>query len=106
MSALFQPIRIGELNLDNRIIVAPMCQYSAHEGTAGDWHLMHLGSLAISGAGMLILEATAVLPDARITPQCLGLYSDDNERGLARVLDAVRTFSPIRIGMQLAHAGR
>jgi 2,4-dienoyl-CoA reductase-like NADH-dependent reductase (Old Yellow Enzyme family) len=106
MSALFQPIRNGELNLDNRIIVAPMCQYSAHEGTAGDWHLMHLGSLAISGAGMLILEATAVLPDARITPQCLGLYSDDNERGLARVLDAVRTFSPIRIGMQLAHAGR
>ena len=106
MSALFQPMHIGKLNLDNRIIVAPMCQYSAQEGTAGDWHLMHLGSLAISGAGLLVLEATAVLPDARITPQCLGLYSDHNERGLARVLDAVRAFSPIKIGMQLAHAGR
>jgi len=103
---LFAPITIGNLALDNRIIVAPMCQYSAREGTAGDWHLIHLGQLAISGAGMLILEATAVSPAGRITPWDLGLYSDANEHGLARVLQALRANSPIKIGMQLAHAGR
>jgi len=103
---LFTPINIGNLALDNRIIVAPMCQYSAREGTAGDWHLIHLGQLAISGAGMLILEATAVSPAGRITPWDLGLYSDANEHGLARVLQALRANSPIKIGMQLAHAGR
>jgi 2,4-dienoyl-CoA reductase-like NADH-dependent reductase (Old Yellow Enzyme family) len=103
---LFAPIRIGNLTLDNRIIIAPMCQYSAREGTAGDWHMIHLGQLAISGAGMLILEATAVSPAGRITPWDLGLYSDANEHGLARVLQALRANSPIKIGMQLAHAGR
>lgn len=103
---LFAPIRIGNLTLDNRIIIAPMCQYSAREGSAGDWHLIHLGQLAISGAGMLILEATAVSPAGRITPWDLGLYSDANEHALARVLQALRANSPIKIGMQLAHAGR
>jgi len=103
---LFTPINIGNLALDNRIIVAPMCQYSAREGTAGDWHLIHLGQLAISGAGLLIVEATAVSPAGRITPWDLGLYSDANEHGLARVLQALRANSPIKIGMQLAHAGR
>ena len=103
---LFTPIRIGDLTLDNRITIAPMCQYSAREGSAGDWHMIHLGQLAISGAGMLILEATAVSPAGRITPWDLGLYSDANEHALARVLQALRAHSPIKIGMQLAHAGR
>ncbi|WP_457428135.1 oxidoreductase, partial [Roseateles sp. P5_E7] len=82
---LFTPIRIGDLTLDNRITIAPMCQYSAREGSAGDWHLIHLGQLAISGAGLLILEATAVSAAGRITPWDLGLYSDANEHALARV---------------------
>jgi len=106
MSQLFEPLQIGTLRLANRIIIAPMCQYSAVEGTPGDWHLVHLGHLALSGAGLLILEATAVLPEARISPGDLGLYDDTNEAGLARVLGAVRAMSPIKIGMQLAHAGR
>jgi len=106
MSSLFQPFRIGELALANRIVIAPMCQYSASEGSAGDWHLIHLGHLALSGAAMLILEATAVSPEGRITAGDLGLYSDANEAALARVLAAVRANAPIAIGMQLAHAGR
>ena len=106
MSQLFESLKIGNLQLDNRIIIAPMCQYSATEGTPGDWHLIHLGHLALSGASLLILEATAVSPEGRITPWDLGLYSDANEEGLARVLGAIRSNSPIRIGMQLAHAGR
>ncbi len=106
MSRLFEPLKFGNLELENRIIIAPMCQYSATEGTPSDWHLIHLGHLALSGAGMMIVEATAVLPEGRITPWDLGLYSDANEEGLARVLGAVRANSPIKLGMQLAHAGR
>ncbi|WP_456281226.1 NADH:flavin oxidoreductase/NADH oxidase [Cupriavidus sp. JZ107] len=106
MSALFTPLQIGDLQLDNRILIAPMCQYSAEQGNATDWHLIHLGHLALSGAGMLILEATAVSPQGRITPYDLGLYSDDNEAALARVLKAVRAHSPIKVAMQIAHAGR
>ena len=106
MAALFQPLKIAELELENRIVIAPMCQYSATDGTAGDWHLIHLGHLALSGAGLMIIEATAVTGDGRITPADLGLYSDANEAALARVLAAVRAQSGIRIGMQLAHAGR
>ena len=106
MSRLFEPLAIGTLLLDNRIAIAPMCQYSANEGTPGDWHLIHLGQLALSGAGLLILEATAVSAEGRITLGDLGLYSDANEAGLARVLAALRAHSPIKIGMQLAHAGR
>jgi 2,4-dienoyl-CoA reductase-like NADH-dependent reductase (Old Yellow Enzyme family) len=106
MSLLFEPIDIGGLVLPNRIIIAPMCQYSADEGTPGDWHLIHLGHLALSGAGMMIVEATAVSPEGRITPWDLGLYSDANEGGLARVLGAVRQHASIKVGMQLAHAGR
>ena len=106
MSHLFQPLHIGNLQLDNRILIAPMCQYSAVDGTPGDWHLIHLGQLALSGAGLLILEATAVSAEGRISPGDLGLYSDANEAGLARVLDALRKVSPIKLGMQLAHAGR
>jgi 2,4-dienoyl-CoA reductase-like NADH-dependent reductase (Old Yellow Enzyme family) len=105
-SRLFEPLRIGPLQIDNRIVIAPMCQYSATEGTPGDWHLIHLGHLALSGAGLLIIEATAVEAEGRISPGDLGLYSDANEAGLARVLKATRAQSPIAIAMQLGHAGR
>ena len=103
---LFEPLRLDDLTLDNRIIVAPMCQYSAHAGQAGDWHLMHLGAMAMSGAGLLTLEATAVSPEGRISPTDLGLYSDETERALGRVLDAVRGYAPIPIAIQINHAGR
>lgn len=106
MSRLFEPWSLGELRLANRIVIAPMCQYSAHEGSAGDWHVIHLGQLAISGAGLLIVEATAVSPEGRISPSDLGLYSDANEAALQRVLAAVRPHSPIRIAIQISHAGR
>ena len=106
MSHLFTPWQLGPLSLRNRIVIAPMCQYSASDGTPGDWHMIHLGQLAISGAGLLILEATAVSPEGRISPQDLGLYSDANEAGLARILDAIRAHSPIAVAMQISHAGR
>lgn len=105
-SPLFSPIALGPLTLSNRIVIAPMCQYSAIEGSATDWHLMHLGQMAISGAGLLILEATAVEPAGRITPGCLGLYSDENEAALARVLQAVRQHSRMPLAIQIGHAGR
>ena len=103
---LFTPFAIGPLTLANRIVVAPMCQYSASEGTASDWHMIHLGSLALSGAGLLIIEASAVSAEARITPSDLGLYSDANEAGLARVLAAIHAHSAMPVAIQLAHAGR
>lgn len=106
MSALFSPYRLGELDLANRIVIAPMCQYSAEAGNATDWHLIHLGQLALSGAGLLIIEATAVQPEGRISAQDLGLWNDDNEAALARVLKGVRRYSDMPIGIQLAHAGR
>jgi 2,4-dienoyl-CoA reductase-like NADH-dependent reductase (Old Yellow Enzyme family) len=106
MSHLFSPWQLDALRLPNRIVVAPMCQYSAIDGTPGDWHMIHLGHLALSGAGLLILEATAVSPEGRISPQDLGLYSDANEAGLARVLAAIRAHSPIAVAVQIAHAGR
>jgi len=86
MSHLFTPLQLGPLALPNRIVIAPMCQYSAVDGSATDWHLVHLGQLALSGAGLLIVEATAVSPEGRITPGCLGLWNDANEAALARVL--------------------
>ncbi|WP_419730333.1 NADH:flavin oxidoreductase/NADH oxidase [Lichenicola sp.] len=106
MSRLFEPLSLGGLQLPNRIIIAPMCQYSAEAGSASDWHMIHLGHLALSGAGLLILEATAVSPEARISPGDLGLYSDANEQALARVLGAVRRYSSIPLAIQLNHAGR
>src|SRR6185369_14523971 len=106
MSRLFQPLHLGALRLPNRIIVAPMCQYSADEGSATDWHMIHLGHLALSGAGLLVIEATAVSAVGRISPTDLGLYSDDNELALGRVLSAIRAYSPIPVAIQLAHAGR
>jgi len=94
------------LTLDNRVVVSPMCQYSAEDGNATDWHLMHLGQLAISGNGLLIFEATAVEPRGRITPHCLGLYSDANEAAMQRVVDFCRLHGKAKLGIQLAHAGR
>ncbi len=105
-SRLFAPITLGNLTLANRIMISPMCQYSADEGSATDWHLAHLGSLALSGAGVLFVEATAVEAAGRITPGCLGLYSDGNEAALAKVLAELRAISPIPVAIQLAHAGR
>jgi 2,4-dienoyl-CoA reductase-like NADH-dependent reductase (Old Yellow Enzyme family) len=106
MSRLFEPFHLGSLPLENRILIAPMCQYSAEDGNATDWHLIHLGHLALSGAGLLILEATAVEAEGRITPGDLGLYSDENEAALARTLKAVRAYSAMPVAVQLAHAGR
>ncbi len=106
MSRLFEPMLIGNLRLANRIVIAPMCQYSAQDGQATDWHMIHLGHLALSGAGLMILEATAVSPEGRISPEDLGLYSDADEAALARVLAAVRTYSTIPVAIQLSHAGR
>lgn len=106
MSQLFSSIKIGPLQLDNRVIIAPMCQYSANNGQASDWHTIHLGSLALSGAGLLILEATAVNPQGRISYGDLGLWDDVTEHALAKTLAAVRQYSDMPIGVQLAHAGR
>ncbi len=106
MSLLFTPITLGGLTLANRIAVSPMCQYSAVDGSATDWHVQHLGSLSLSGAGLVIAEATAVEPAGRITPGCLGLYCDANEAALERVVATCRRWGSARLGIQLAHAGR
>ncbi|WP_343550829.1 NADH:flavin oxidoreductase/NADH oxidase [Pantoea sp.] len=106
MSLLFSASKIGELELDNRIVIAPMCQYSAENGHASSWHQIHYGSLAMSGAGLLILEAVAVEPVGRISTGDLGLWDDETEAALHRLVSDIRTWSPIRLGMQLGHAGR
>lgn len=106
MSRLFEPYKLGSLELRNRIVIAPMCQYSADEGRATDWHMIHLGNLALSGAGLLIIEATAVVPEGRISPDDLGLWSDETEEALGRVVKTVRRYSDMPIAIQLAHAGR
>ena len=106
MSSLFASIKLGPVELSNRIVVAPMCQYSADDGSATDWHLGHLGMLANSGAGLVIVEATHVERHGRITHGCLGLYSDHNEAALARVIAHCRTAGTAKLGIQLAHAGR
>jgi len=106
MSKLFSPTSLGPLSLQNRIVISPMCQYSARDGSATSWHLIHLGHLALSGAGLLFIEATAVEPEGRITPSDLGLWSDANEEALAAVLREVRAHSRMPVGIQLAHAGR
>ncbi len=106
MSALFSPIKLRDLSLSNRVIISPMCQYSAEQGEAGDWHKIHLGHLAMSGASMMLIEATGVEAIGRITPACLGLWDDRTESALAETLAMVRRYSDIRIGIQLGHAGR
>jgi 2,4-dienoyl-CoA reductase-like NADH-dependent reductase (Old Yellow Enzyme family) len=104
--ALFQPVRIRNLELANRIAIAPMCQYSAEDGRMNDWHLIHLGQLAKSGAGALTIEASAVLPEGRITWADVGLYDDATEEAMRRTLEGVRRWSDMPIGIQLGHAGR
>jgi 2,4-dienoyl-CoA reductase-like NADH-dependent reductase (Old Yellow Enzyme family) len=106
MSALFTPLRVGTLELSNRIVIAPMCQYSAVDGCMTDWHVIHLGHLALSGAALLTVEATAVMPSGRITYADVGLWDDATEAAIARTLETVRRWSDIRIAIQLAHAGR
>src|SRR3954447_19029180 len=103
---LFSPLRIGDLELANRIVIAPMCQYSAEDGCMTDWHLLHLGHLALSGAALLTIEATAVTPEGRITYGDVGLYSDACETAMREVLEGVRRWSDMPIAIQLAHAGR
>ena len=104
--ALFQPIRLGSLELPNRIIIAPMCQYSAESGCMNDWHLIHLGQLAVSGGALLTVEATAVLPEGRLTWADVGLWNDETETAMRHTLDRIRRWSDIPIGIQLNHAGR
>src|SRR6185437_15955862 len=105
-SALFSPIKLAGLELSNRLVVSPMCQYSGDDGCANDWHLMHLGMMAHSGAALVIVEATHVERHGRITHGCLGLYSDDNEATLARVVTQARRMGSAKFGIQIAHSGR
>jgi NADPH2 dehydrogenase len=106
MSALFSPIKLRGLSLANRIMVAPMCQYSAVNGEANDWHFTHINTLALSGAAMFCIEATAVEASGRITPGCLGLWNDATEAALKPIIASVRKHSNTAIAIQLAHAGR
>ncbi len=106
MSSLFSPLTLRGVTLPNRVVVSPMCQYSAENGRATAWHMIHLGHLALSGAGLLCIEATAVEPDGRITHADLGLWDEATEAALQPVLAAIRRYSKIPIAIQLAHAGR
>ena len=106
MSALFQPLQMGGLQLENRIVVSPMCQYSAVEGTAQPWHLIHVGGLMLSGAGLVIMEATATEAAGRITHGCLGLYNDAHEAALTSLVSQAKSVSGAALGIQLGHAGR
>ncbi len=103
---LFEPIEIRSLRLTNRIVIAPMCQYSAEDGCMNDWHLMHLGKLSLSGAALVTIEATAVLPEGRITYADLGLWNDQTLAAMALTLESVRRWSDTPIAIQLSHAGR
>jgi 2,4-dienoyl-CoA reductase-like NADH-dependent reductase (Old Yellow Enzyme family) len=103
---LFQPLDLRGLRLANRIVVEPMTQFSANDGTAGDWHLMHLGQYAVSGAGLVLTESTYVTPEARNTPMCLSLYSDEQEAAIARIKRFFDAHGNARFGVQLCHAGR
>jgi 2,4-dienoyl-CoA reductase-like NADH-dependent reductase (Old Yellow Enzyme family) len=105
---LFTPLALGSVTVPNRIAIAPMCQYSADDGSMTDWHLQHIMRMAMSGCGLVIVEATAVERRGRITHGCTGLYSDANERAAKRVIDAAKAVAlqGTKFGVQLAHAGR
>ena len=105
MSQLFTPLTIRDIILGNRIVVSPMCQYSAHDGVAGDWHLVHLGSRAVGGAGLIITEVTAISPEGRISPYDLGIWKDEHIEGLRRIVKFVRAQGS-EMGIQIGHAGR
>ena len=108
MPQLFTPLALGPMTIPNRIAISPMCQHSANDGSASDWHLQHLMQFALSGAGLAVVEATAVERSGRISHGCLGLYSDANEAALARVLTAARSVAAngTRFAIQLCHSGR
>ena len=103
---LFTPIDLGGVTLPNRIVVSPMCQYSADDGCMSDWHMVHIGTFACSGAGLFVVEKTNVTREGRITHGCTGLYSDHNEQAMARVVQAYRAITKNPIGVQIGHAGR
>ncbi len=105
-SLLFSPIQIGGVTLPNRVVIAPMCQYSADDGSMTDWHLAHLGSMACSGAGLFVVEKTNVTREGRITHGCTGLYSDHNEAAMVRAVQIYRGITKNPIGVQIGHAGR
>ena len=105
MAGLFDPLAIREVKFANRVFVSPMCQYSSHDGYANDWHFIHLGSRAVGGAGLVLTEATAVLPEGRISPQDLGIWADGHIEMLGRIVSFIHEQGSIA-GMQLAHAGR
>ena len=105
-ASLFTPLEVGGVTLPNRVVVSPMCQYSADDGCMNDWHLMHLGQLACGGPGLLMLEATHVTREGRITHSCSGLYSEHNEAAMLRVVEFVRRITKNPIGVQIGHAGR
>lgn len=105
-SKLFSEINIGSLRLENRIVIPPMCQYSAANGQATDWHLMHYGNLALSGAGLLIVEATAVCPEGRISYADLGLWDKNTASALEKTVNFIRMHSQMPLAVQLGHAGR
>jgi 2,4-dienoyl-CoA reductase-like NADH-dependent reductase (Old Yellow Enzyme family) len=105
-SALFSPFAMRGLDIKNRVVVAPMCQYSAVDGLVGDWHLMHVGQYAVGGHGLFVAEATAVEPRGRISLNCPGLWSDDQMRAWKRVVDFAKTWGNTPMAVQLAHAGR
>ncbi|MBI3436391.1 MAG: NADH:flavin oxidoreductase/NADH oxidase [Proteobacteria bacterium] len=105
-SALFSPFTMRGLMLPNRVVVSPMCQYNSNNGSATDWHLMHLGSFSLGAAGLVMTEMTNVSAIGRITAKCAGLWSDENEAALKRVVDFCRTYGIAKLGVQLAHAGR
>jgi len=106
MSKLFSPLTIGGIVIPNRVTVSPMCQYSACDGSMTDWHMQHLMGLALSGAAVVTVEATGVCPEGRISAGCVGLWSDENEAAMKRVIDACRGVSSAKLSLQLAHAGR
>ncbi len=103
---MFTPFRLRELVLQNRVVVSPMCQYSAEDGTIDDWHLVHLGSRALGGAGLVMSEMTDVSKEGRITPGCAGMYKPEHVAAWRRIVEFVHNHSFAKIGMQLAHAGR
>ena len=105
MPSLFDPLAIREVKFANRVFVSPMCQYSSHDGYANDWHFVHLGSRAVGGAGLVLTEATAILPEGRISPQDLGIWSDEHIEILSRIVSFIHEQGSVA-GMQLAHAGR
>jgi 2,4-dienoyl-CoA reductase-like NADH-dependent reductase (Old Yellow Enzyme family) len=105
MSKLFSSLKIRNIELKNRIVVSAMCQYSCNEGVPNDWHLVHLGSRAVGGAGLIITEATAVSPEGRISPDDAGIWNDDQVNAYKRITAFIKTQNSVP-GIQLAHAGR